>query len=297
MQSIEQPAAATASISKKEIVNDITIHWHEFGQGMPLILIHGIPTSPALWRHVMPLIPHARCMAFEMVGYGDSIAEGKDRDLSVRRQADYVAAWLDKLTIKRAVFAGHDLGGGVVQNIAVHYPELCAGIFLTNTICYDSWPIPSVKAMDTLSPLVQKLPDLMAKQILRTLMVRGHDDSDTAEEALKLHWRPYAHSEGAKALTSQIHSLNVEDTLSLEEELPKISVPARLVWGAADPFQKIGYGERLARDLGASLRWIEGGKHFTPEDHPKIIAEEINHLLDEVQQIMEEHQAAHAMEV
>lgn len=297
MQKFKRPPEATASVSKKEIVNDITMHWHELGEGMPLVLIHGIPTSPALWRYVMPLIPQARCMAFEMVGYGDSIAQGKDRDISVRHQADYVASWLKKLNIKQAVFAGHDLGGGVVQNIAVRYPELCKGIFLTNAICYDSWPIPSVKAMDTLSPLVRKLPDIMGKQILRTLMMRGHDDSNKADEALEVHWRPYAHSEGAKALTRQIHSLNVEDTLFLEEELPKIDVPARLAWGAADPFQKVEYGERLARDLGAPMRWIEGGKHFTPEDHPTIIAEEINQLLDDVQQKIGEREAIHAMEV
>lgn len=61
--------------------------------------------------------------------------------------------------------------------------------------------------------------------------------------------------------------------------LPRLGVPARRCWGAADQFQKIGYGERLARDLSAPLRRIEGGKHFTPEDHPDIIATEINALI------------------
>lgn len=46
------------------------------------------------------------------------------------------------------------------------------------------------------------------------------------------------------------------------------ALPARVVWGAADQFQKLHYGERLARDLDAPLRRIDGGKHFTPEDHP-----------------------------
>jgi pimeloyl-ACP methyl ester carboxylesterase len=52
-----------------------------------------------------------------------------------------------------------------------------------------------------------------------------------------------------------------------------------VVWGEADQFQKIEYGERLARDLGAELHRIPGGKHFVPEDHPEAIAEAVNTLL------------------
>jgi pimeloyl-ACP methyl ester carboxylesterase len=61
-----------------------------------------------------------RCLAFEMVGYGESIPAGRDRDISVARQADYLLAWLNHLDIEQAVLAGHDLGGGVAQIAAVH---------------------------------------------------------------------------------------------------------------------------------------------------------------------------------
>ena len=36
-------------------VEDITMRWEETGSGDPVILIHGIPTCPALWRDVAPL--------------------------------------------------------------------------------------------------------------------------------------------------------------------------------------------------------------------------------------------------
>ncbi|MFC6489332.1 alpha/beta fold hydrolase [Nitratireductor sp. GCM10026969] len=64
--------------------------------------------------------------------------------------------------------------------------------------------------------------------------------------------------------------------------LPRISNVR--VWGAADQFQKAEYGERFARDLSAPLRQIEQGRHSTPEDHPEIVAHEINQLLADVQQ-------------
>jgi pimeloyl-ACP methyl ester carboxylesterase len=54
------------------------------------------------------------------------------------------------------------------------------------------------------------------------------------------------------------------------------------VWGTADPFQKIAYGERFARDLGTTVQRLEGGKHFTPEDHPEELAAAITGLVAEV---------------
>ena len=98
-----------------------------------------------------------RNLAWEMVGYGESIPEGRERDISVARQADYLLAWLMTLGIDRAVLAGHDLGGGVVQIAAVRQPAVCAGLFLTNAIGYDSWPIPSVKALRAMGALVERL--------------------------------------------------------------------------------------------------------------------------------------------
>lgn len=273
--------------ANRALVSGINIRWLEEGSGFPLVLIHGIPTSPVLWRHTIPRISKARCLAFEMVGYGESIGEacssdGTQRNISVQQQADYLVEWLRTLGIERAVLGGHDLGGGVAQIAAVRNPELCAGLFLTNCIGYDSWPIPSVKAMRSAAPLMKHLPDALGKQILRNLMIRGHDSLSKARESLDLHWRPYAHSGGAASLVRQMQALDVNDTLSVAAKLPHLKVPAGIVWGAADQFQKMHYGERLAGDLQASMRTISSGKHFTPEDHPDIVAEEINKLMERV---------------
>jgi pimeloyl-ACP methyl ester carboxylesterase len=62
-------------------------------------------------------------------------------------------------------------------------------------------------------------------------------------------------------------------------QIPNLEVPARLVWGAADEFQEIGYGYRLAYELGAPIEHIEGAKHFVPEDHPEEVAAAVNELL------------------
>ena len=266
-------------MSKTATIEGIRMKWEESGDGLPVVLIHGIPTCPALWRHVTPRIARAHCLAWEMVGYGGSIPEGRDRDISVGQQADYLMSWLDHLGIQQAVLAGHDLGGGVAHIAALRNPARCRGLFLTNAIGYDSWPIPSVKAMRIAGPVVSHLPDPAFKQVFRSFLHRGHDDSARAEEAMQVHWPHYEGHDGAAAFIRQVDSLNVDDTLAVADRLSSLKVPARIAWGADDQFQKIEYGERFARDLSAPLRRIEGGKHFTPEDHPHVIAEEISRLV------------------
>ena len=74
-----------------------------------------------------------------MVGYGASIQEGWDLDISVARQAEYLAGWMREVGLEDGpVVVGQDLGGGVAQILAVRHPELVQGLVLTNCICYDS---------------------------------------------------------------------------------------------------------------------------------------------------------------
>ena len=74
--------------SRSVEVNEIHMRWEQQGEGRPAVFIHGIPTSPRLWRHVIPRVSGARSMAWEMVGYGASIEEGAGRDISVVKQAE-----------------------------------------------------------------------------------------------------------------------------------------------------------------------------------------------------------------
>lgn len=268
--------------TKTVSAGDIRMCYAEQGDGYPVVMVHGIPTSPALWRHVIPLVPEGRCIAWEMVGYGSSRVQGRGRDISVAKQAEYLATFLDEIGVKRALFAGHDLGGGVVQVLAVRRPDLCAGLMLTNSICYDSWPIPSVKALQKTSGLVRRLPPAALIPILKNLFSRGHDNSEQAQEAMRVHWPMYDNRFGPDAFVRQIESLDVHDTLAISGRLRHIGVPTRVVWGEADQFQKIEYGERLAREMKATLHTIPGGKHFTPEDHPDVIANSIRELITEV---------------
>ncbi len=266
--------------SESTEVTGINMRWEEQGEGAPVVYVHGIPTSPRLWRHVIPQVENARSLAWEMVGYSGSIGEGRDRDISVGKQADYLADWMRALGLDGAVLVGHDLGGGVAQILAVRHPELVRGLVLTNAISYDSWPIPQVKVLRAAAPLVERLPDEVFRFVYKSFMQGGHVNRQQADAAVTEHFPYYEAEDGAAAFARQVQSLNVQDTLAVSDLIPGLDVPAHIVWGAADQFQKIGYGYRLAYELGASLDRIEDGKHFTPEDFPGPVAAAVNSVVE-----------------
>lgn len=257
------------------------MRWLEAGAGKPVIFLHGLPTSPELWRHVIPLVTGARCLAWEMVGYGASIPEGHGRDISVARQADYLLEWMRVIGVEQAILVGHDLGGGIAQIAAVRHPKRVQDLVLMNAIAYDAWPILPVKIVRGLGMGVERLPNQSFEPALRLFINQNHDNRGRAEESFQKHWRHYAASgSAAAAFVRQVRSLDTRDTSTIADRLTTLRIPAKLIWGAADRFLTIGIGYRLAHDLNARLERIEGGKHFVPEDHPERVAKVVNDLLE-----------------
>lgn len=257
------------------VVGGVPMRWFESDGADVVVLVHGIPTSPALWRDVVPLLPDHRALAWEMVGYGGSWKTAQARDISLAAQAEYLIAWIEDLGLRNCVLVGHDLGGGVAQIAAVRRRELFAGIVLTNAVCYDSWPIPSVKVMRRIGVVVANTPPKLFRAVFSSFLRRGHDDQRIATESIRRHWRHYDHQSGPRAFVEQMRSLHTVDTLEVAPRLATLDLPAAIVWGADDQFQKIAYGEQLAADLKAEMTTIRGGKHFVPEEHPEAIAEAI----------------------
>lgn len=273
---VEEQATTVGGVQHRWLQRD--------GGDVPVVLVHGVPTSPELWRDVIPLVtPEATVLAWEMLGYGRSWDVPEELDISVAAQAAYLLEFLEARGIGRAVLVGHDLGGGVVQIAAAHAPKVCAGLVLTNAISRDSWPIPEVKAARATGPVVANMPRPLLREQLAALFRMGHEHDDAAQAALEVHWPNYDHDAGGAVLLRQMRSLDPSDTEAVTELVAKLDVPAAIVWGAADRFQQMEpYGRRLAEDLDTPLDVIVGGLHFTPEDHPDRVAAAVNRVISEV---------------
>ena len=80
------------------------------GEGPPLVLLHGIGMSRAVWRPVVPLLAREReVVAVDMPGFGAS----PPGPHTLRGLADAVAEFCDRLGWEHPHVAGNSLGGGV----------------------------------------------------------------------------------------------------------------------------------------------------------------------------------------
>ena len=106
------------------------------GQGDPVVFLHGNPTSSYLWRNIIPhLTPHARCLAPDLAGMGES---GKTPDGSYRL-ADhirYLDAWFAALDLARqkVTLVIHDWGSALGFHWARRNPGAVKGIVYMEAI-------------------------------------------------------------------------------------------------------------------------------------------------------------------
>jgi 2-hydroxymuconate-semialdehyde hydrolase len=99
------------------------IAYDQQGDGSPVVLIHGIPTSNLLWRKVMPVLATThKVFAPDMLNYGKS-DKPADANVSIEAQSRLIVKFMDQLELKSADIVAHNIGGGVAQLIAVNYPE------------------------------------------------------------------------------------------------------------------------------------------------------------------------------
>jgi haloalkane dehalogenase len=110
----------------------------EVGEGDPIVLLHGNPTSSYLWRNVIPhLQPLGRCIAPDLIGMGDSdklpdSGPGSYRFVEHRR---YLETLLEALGVReRVTLILHDWGSGLGFDWANRHRDAIKGIAFMEAI-------------------------------------------------------------------------------------------------------------------------------------------------------------------
>jgi pimeloyl-ACP methyl ester carboxylesterase len=116
--------------------------------------------------------------------------------------------------------------------------------------------------------------------ILRRDLRRGYADPARATRSLDLYLRPFASADGRAALVSHIRALTTDETRELGGQLARIAAPTAIVWGQQDRVIPLWVGKQLQQAIpGATLDIVPGGRHFTPEESPRPVADAIARLL------------------
>jgi pimeloyl-ACP methyl ester carboxylesterase len=102
--------------------NGIKLYHEIYGEGEPLVLIHGgLTTIGEMQGWVQPLAKTRRVIAVEMQGHGRTA--DTDRPMSFTTLGDDIAVLLDHLEIPKADLVGHSFGGASAIRAAIQRPE------------------------------------------------------------------------------------------------------------------------------------------------------------------------------
>jgi haloalkane dehalogenase len=266
-------------------VLDSEMAYVEVGEGDPIVLLHGNPTSSYLWRNVVPhLQPLGRCIAPDLIGMGDSDKlpnSGPDSYRFVEHRC-YLDALLDALGVhERVTFVIHDWGSALGFDWANRHRDAVKGIAYMEAIVgpqyWDHWDRfgmrPALQALRSPSGETMVLRDnffieqILPKAILRTL---------SAEEMAEYR-RPFADpGEGRRPTLTWPRQIPIEGepaemaaiATAYADWLATRRVPKLFV--KAEPGGILAGGAVLdfARRLPVQTEVTVAGVHYLQEDSP-----------------------------
>jgi len=104
-------------------VNGIKVYYEVYGEGEPIILLHGaFYTIELNWGELIPELSKTRkVIAIEFQSHGHS--PYSDRKLDINNLASDVDGVMNYLKVDSADVAGYSMGGSVAYQFAIQYPK------------------------------------------------------------------------------------------------------------------------------------------------------------------------------
>ena len=241
------------------------------GDPEPIVLIHGTSASLHTWDGwAAALKGQRRVIRLDLPGFGLT-GPAPDGDYSMTRYADFIAALLDQLGVRRAVLAGNSLGGGVAWRTAVQHPERVSRLVLVDASGYplQSTSVPlgfRLAQIEWLQPVMSRLlPRGMIESSVRNVYA---DPGKVTPELVDRYYELTLRAGNRESLTQR---MKLRETDAQASELIKtIGQPTLILWGAQDKLITESSGQRFHQDIANSQYVVfEGLGHVPQEEDPQ----------------------------
>lgn len=125
-------------------VNGIKVYYEVYGEGKPIVLLHGAFYTIALnWSQLIPELSKTRkVIAIEMQGHGHT--PYSERKLSFPTLASDVEGVMDYLKIDSADVVGYSMGGSVAYEFAIQSPKRLRKLVIISSTYKSSGWLPEV---------------------------------------------------------------------------------------------------------------------------------------------------------
>ena len=252
-----------------------TIAWDRFGDGPPLVLLHGTPWSSRLWR------PIARALSrdftvylWDMPGYGESSKDAEHAvDLGV--QGALFADLLQEWNLTRPLVVAHDFGGAVALRAHLLHSANYAALCLVDVVTLSPWGSPFFTLVQQHPEVFSQLPPAIHRGVIDAY-VRGASHHGLREDSLDVLTAPWLSEIGQAAFYRQIAQAEERFTDEIESQLGTLDLPVHIVWGTEDTWIPVDRADRLHQTIpGSTLTRIEGAGHLVQLDAEAALASEL----------------------
>lgn len=250
-------------------VGDGEVRWGVFGDGEPLVLLHGTPFSSFIWRDIVPVLARDHTVyVWDMLGFGES-SKTPD-DLSLERQTSIFIDLLRHWNVDAPRVVAHDVGGTVALRALLLHEVAFGSLTLVNAASVTGWGSGDFFSTVKAHPEVFSALPAWASAALIEAKIRSGSHAGLRPEALRSYCEQWATPDGTRAFYRQYAQCGEEYTDGFQHLLPSSSVPVHVIWGADDEWMDLDYARRLVEVLPPSARFsiIEGAGHMVPEDRP-----------------------------
>lgn len=253
------------------LANGLVVAYDEVGSGVPVVFLHGFPHNRSLWApQTGALVEHARCIAPDLRGFGES---GREGPYSMEQYASDVVELLDSLGINEAVIAGLSMGGYVAFALWRANPERIRGLVLADTRAGADSAEGRAKRLALIALAREGGPGAVAKA-----QITGMVGSTTRAQNASL-------VEGLQQMLASAPMEGIVGGLQAMMErpdstdlLPTIDVPTLIIVGEEDALTPVKESRAMhAAIRGSTLEIIPAAGHVSNLERPAAF----NHVLGE----------------
>jgi pimeloyl-ACP methyl ester carboxylesterase len=274
-------------------IDGLRLHYKEWGQGEPLILLHG--NGSMIEDFISSgLIDKAsqgyRVIAFDRPGFGHS-ERSRGKIWTPQAQADLIHAALLRLGVSRAVVLGHSWGTQVAIALALKYPQDVGALVLASGYYY---PTLRADVLALSAPAIPILGDVMrytvaplvARAIWPRLMSKIFGPASVPSKFKQGFPKAMAVRPSQLRASGQETALMIPDALAFRGQYHKLQMPAVIVAGEDDrliDFYKQSC--RLHREIKHSvLQRVRGAGHMVHQTAPDRVMAAIDTAADRMRQ-------------
>jgi pimeloyl-ACP methyl ester carboxylesterase len=258
----------------------------DIGEGPAVIFIHGLGASWQSWLENIPEFSRdRRVVAMDLPGFGCS--DLPEHDISIEHYADWTFRLLDELGIERGTIVGNSMGGFIAADMAIRQPERVQRLALVSAAVF--WQ--EYRRAQPLVELARRSDAIVARALTRVTddvatrpRLRSWAMATAGFRYPHLIERQLAHElvRSARRTDGYLPALEALADFPLEEELPKISCPALIVWGAQDTLVPVKDAKRLEALIPDSRRVVfERTGHVAMLERPERFNALLRAFLDE----------------